>query len=186
MGMNMKSQNKGNILLVEADPEVRGEVTRILSREGYRVFEAADGHQALLLTEAIAHPIHLLLTDAALDGSPTGVDLAGHLLVLNRLLKVLYLSSYPTDLLIRHQLQKAFAAYISKPLEADILVAKVGTMMGKIRTESAMDAAEWKRESDLQRRARLIRMFPQGFTGRIFPHGKDGQIGCRPVNESVV
>ncbi|GEM_PF-2825111 len=186
MVANTKTRNEGNILLVEADPDVRGEVVRILSREGYRVFEAADGHQALLLTEALLHPIHLLLTDAALDGSPTGIDLAGHLLVLNRFLKVVYLSSYPRDIHIRHQLQEAFAAYLSKPVESDTLVAKVGAMMEKIRSESAMDAAEWKREADLERRARLMRIFPQGFTGRISPHGKGGQPEYRLVQDPVV
>jgi CheY-like chemotaxis protein len=181
-----KFQGKGNILLVETDAEVRERVSSVLVSAGYRVFEAGDGNEAFLISETINEQMHLLLTDAALDGGLNGVDLARHLLVLNRQLKVLYLSLYPDDISIRRQLQSAFPTYLAKPVESDRLLEKVAAMMEKIRIEAGSGAAAWKQEADLERQAKLTRMFPQGFTGRLFPHGKGGHPGCRPVGEPVV
>ncbi|HLJ17063.1 MAG TPA: response regulator [Bryobacteraceae bacterium] len=53
--------NPAAILIVDDDREVRSVLARMLEVGGYRVFEAANGKEAV--TEARKHPVDLLITD---------------------------------------------------------------------------------------------------------------------------
>ncbi len=122
---------KANILLVETDARLRDEVSEALTLEGYLVFAAADGHEAFILSEAIAHPIHLIITDVILDAHLNGVDLARHLHVFRPGLKVLYLSGVPADESIRLDLQAELDTYVSKPFQSQTLLEKTARLLGR-------------------------------------------------------
>jgi len=109
------------ILLVEDEDAVRGLVREILSRLGYRVLAAADGLEALALSERFAEPIHLLLTDVIMPGMD-GRELAERLLRTRPDTRILFMSGYaeppiPEDILLQ------------KPVTSDALARKVAEVL---------------------------------------------------------
>ncbi|TAJ09830.1 MAG: response regulator [Nitrospirae bacterium] len=62
------------ILLVDDEPAVRELIRVVLKMNGYRVFEAAGGEEALRLLDSFSEPIHLILTDVQMPGM-TGREL---------------------------------------------------------------------------------------------------------------
>ena len=56
------------VLLVDDEPSVRAITRRLLERAGYRVLEAADGHEALSIAEQRDLRLDLLLTDMVMPG----------------------------------------------------------------------------------------------------------------------
>lgn len=136
MRIKTKTRGKGNILLVERDPEIRAFVSRTLTREGYSVFECEDGYQAFLLSETLSQPLHLLLAEVFVGEDLSGVELARHLQVLRPGLCVLYLSTIPANPDLRRELQSMLDSYLSKPFGEEDLVSKVRALMEKSRTKA--------------------------------------------------
>ncbi|HKP95982.1 MAG TPA: response regulator [Fibrobacteria bacterium] len=136
MRIKEKFRGKGNILLVERDPELRAFIGLTLTREGYAVFETEDGYQAFLLSETLAQPLHLLLAEVLVGEGLSGVELARHLQVLRPGLSVLYLSTIPANPDLRRELQAMLDSYLSKPFTGEDLVAKVGILMEKSRAKA--------------------------------------------------
>ena len=58
----------GRILFVEDEDAVRGVAARLLRARGYEVIEASDGEEALLIAEANAGRIDLLISDVIMPG----------------------------------------------------------------------------------------------------------------------
>jgi PAS domain S-box-containing protein len=117
---------RGNetILLVEDDEGVRGLLCRILQDSGYNVRAAAGGREALRLCEREAGPVHLLVTDVVMP-EMGGRALAEQLLRLHPGLKVLYVSGYTDDAVIRHGVLEAEVHFLQKPFEPAALAQKV-------------------------------------------------------------
>ena len=65
------------VLLVDDDAEVRSVIKRRLLSIGFMLLEASDGDEAVELLEAIPD-ISIVLTDYAMPGTRSGLDLAGH------------------------------------------------------------------------------------------------------------
>jgi PAS domain S-box-containing protein len=82
------------ILVVEDDPDVRGNVVTMLSEMGYLVTEAGTGADALgMLMDGKAYD--LVFSDIALPGGYDGLDLAQEIIKLNRGIKVLLTTGVP-------------------------------------------------------------------------------------------
>ena len=64
----------GLTLLVEDDPELRGQIRNMLMAQSYLVIEAASVDEALVLLEQVPG-ISLILSDIKVEGDATGVDL---------------------------------------------------------------------------------------------------------------
>ncbi|MGH9662677.1 MAG: PAS domain S-box protein, partial [Bryobacteraceae bacterium] len=112
------------ILVVEDENGVRRMVRDMLRRLGYRILEAADGPAALKLVRDHSQPIHLLLTDVVMPGLD-GRELAESLMPLCGGLKVLYMSGYTDDAILRHGLQQIGMLFLAKPFTPDDLAQKV-------------------------------------------------------------
>jgi two-component system cell cycle sensor histidine kinase/response regulator CckA len=117
---------RGNetVLLVEDDDGVRALAHRILQDSGYNVLVAASGRGALGICEQQGGPIHLLVTDVVMP-EMGGRPLAEQLLGLHPELKVLYLSGYTDDAVIRHGVLEAEVNFLQKPFEPAALAQKV-------------------------------------------------------------
>jgi CheY-like chemotaxis protein len=112
------------ILLVEDELQVRTLVRSILQRAGYRVLEASDGGAALRISEDCATLIHLLLTDVVMPVLG-GREVAEHLMGTRQALKVLYMSGYTEDAIVRHGVLHSSMNYLQKPFTPDSVLRRV-------------------------------------------------------------
>jgi len=112
------------ILLAEDDETVRRMVSRALQACGYTVLEARHAAEALALSERYEQPIDLLVTDVVMP-QMSGRVLAERLTLLRPQLKVLFISGYMDDAVVRHGLLAAEVHFLPKPFSLSVLVAKV-------------------------------------------------------------
>ena len=80
------------ILVVEDEPVLRDMANMILQECGYKVLEAASGHEALSVWERHRDSIQLLLTDMVMPEGMTGKELAEKLTRAKPDLKVVFTS----------------------------------------------------------------------------------------------
>jgi signal transduction histidine kinase/CheY-like chemotaxis protein len=116
-----------DILVVEDQAAVRNVVREVLERQGYRVLEAPDGKTALDL--ATKHPaIHLVITDVVMP-QMGGRGLADALRTLRPTIKVLFMSGYTGDAVLRQGIRESALHYIEKPFDAASLARKVRAVL---------------------------------------------------------
>jgi two-component system cell cycle sensor histidine kinase/response regulator CckA len=116
------------ILLVEDEDQVRTVARGILRKSGYEVIEARSGEEALVLAERHGGPIQLLLSDVVMP-QMSGPDLAKQLARTRPQIKVLFMSGYTDDSVIRHGVLQADVAFLQKPITPDLLTRKVRAVM---------------------------------------------------------
>ncbi|HXF96089.1 MAG TPA: PAS domain S-box protein [Gemmatimonadales bacterium] len=116
------------VLLAEDEDAVRHLAQRALEREGYTVLAAPDAAGALQAAEGRQAPIHLLVTDVVMPGMG-GRELAQRLLAQRPGLRVLYISGYPGDAVVRRGAISPDAAFLQKPFMPEELVRKVREML---------------------------------------------------------
>jgi PAS domain S-box-containing protein len=112
------------ILLVEDDESVRELVRSFLQAGGYAVLTVRDTDAALQICEQRQSPIRLLITDVVMPGM-SGRDLAERLTAVNPSTKVLYMSGYTDDAVVRHGVLEPGITFLQKPFSADALLRKV-------------------------------------------------------------
>ncbi len=112
------------VLLAEDEEDVRDLARRMLEAKGYAVLEAADGERALAVARAHAQPIHLLLTDVVMPVMG-GRDLAAALLGDRPGIRVLFMSGYTDDAVVRHGVVDLEAGFLQKPFGSADLLRKV-------------------------------------------------------------
>jgi two-component system, cell cycle sensor histidine kinase and response regulator CckA len=117
-------QGDETVLLVEDEDGVRELVWKILTEHGHTVLEARHGRDALTVAADYAHPIHLLLSDVVMPEMGAG-ELADQLLAQRPDLKVLYISGYTSDEVVRRGISRKDAAFIQKPFTTEELMRKV-------------------------------------------------------------
>jgi CheY-like chemotaxis protein len=112
------------LLLVEDDLAVRKLSRRILERAGYKVLEADSGREALELARHATGAIPLVVTDLVMPDM-SGTELAAELAVLYPEIRVLFMSGYTDDAVVRHGLLAAGRAFLQKPFTPDSFTRKV-------------------------------------------------------------
>jgi signal transduction histidine kinase/ActR/RegA family two-component response regulator len=112
------------VLLVEDQDDVRGVAKHILVRHGYHVLEARNGDEAMSACEQYRGVIDLLLTDVVMPHI-NGRELANRLLKMRPGMKVLYMSGYTENAVIRHGVLDAGIEYLQKPFLPEQLVRRV-------------------------------------------------------------
>ena len=112
------------ILLVEDDDQVRTVARGILSRSGYHVIEARNAGEALLHSEKHPGMIHLLLSDVVMP-QMSGPELAKRLAKARPDMKVLCMSGYTDDSIVRHGVLEARIAFLQKPITPQTLTTRV-------------------------------------------------------------
>lgn len=112
------------VLIVEDEESVRHLATLILQSHGYQVLSATDGEDALHVLEGFEGTIDVLVTDVVMPNMD-GRDLAERLRKMIPDLKVLYVSGYTDDAVVRHGLLQKEVAFLQKPYSSVSLTRKV-------------------------------------------------------------
>ncbi|MDB5340715.1 MAG: Blue-light-activated protein [Planctomycetaceae bacterium] len=126
LGLSPKAKPRGNetVLLVEDEDALRALTRHILERSGYTVLEAREGSEAVRIAEQRRGQIDLLLTDVVMPRMG-GREVAARLTGLYPELKVLFLSGYTDDAVVRHGILHAEVAFLQKPFSPASLATKV-------------------------------------------------------------
>jgi two-component system cell cycle sensor histidine kinase/response regulator CckA len=103
-------RGKETILLVEDEEQVRAVVLGILRRQGYHVIQAQNAGEALLVCESHSGKIDLLLTDVVMP-QMSGPSLAKRLVLARPDTRVLCMSGYTDDSIVRHGLLETAASH---------------------------------------------------------------------------
>jgi CheY-like chemotaxis protein len=112
------------VLVVEDEAGVRSLVCQALAAYGYKVLEAAGAARALKISKQHTQPIDLLLTDVVMPRT-SGKELAKRLSSLHPETKVLYMSGYTDDAVVRLGLSEGGTPFLQKPFGPDALLLKV-------------------------------------------------------------
>jgi CheY-like chemotaxis protein len=112
------------ILLVEDEERVRAVARTVLARCGYRVIEASGPVDAIRLSDAHAGRIDLLLSDVVMPRM-NGLELARRLAGNRPDMKILCMSGYTDDTVVRHGVLGSDVPYLQKPLTPEHLARKV-------------------------------------------------------------
>ena len=103
------------ILVVEDERDLREIVTRTLNLNGYRVFQAVDGQNALQIWAEYKKEINLLFTDIIMPGGLNGRELADRLWAERPELKVIFSSGYGAEALGKNFKLNPKLNYLQKP-----------------------------------------------------------------------
>lgn len=112
------------LLVVEDEESVRRLAVLSLREHGYRVVEAGNGAEALRVLAGHEGDIDLVVTDVVMPVMG-GRQLIEALKPLRADMKVLYVSGYTDDAVIRHGVQRADVAFLQKPYTPIALAEKV-------------------------------------------------------------
>ena len=112
------------ILLVEDETAVRAAARRILTNNGYRVFESQSPTDAIALCAEHSRTIDLVLTDVVMP-EMSGMDLVIRLHESRPGLPVLYMSGYPQDVIAHQGLVNGDMHLLEKPFTRNALLRAV-------------------------------------------------------------
>ena len=112
------------ILLVEDETAVRKLVERVLKSCGYNVLAAEDCDHALRLAADPEGGVDLVLTDVVMPAM-SGRELVEALQADRPTLRVLYMSGYTDDEIMRRGLHDPSTSFIQKPFTAESLAVQV-------------------------------------------------------------
>jgi two-component system, cell cycle sensor histidine kinase and response regulator CckA len=116
------------ILLVDDGNALREVIQRVLEDFGYRVLVARNGEDALTVAEQHGEAIDILLTDVVMP-QLGGRELATRLWHDRPDLRVLFMSGYTEDSVVRPALRRPGVGFIGKPFRPDILAKRVRELL---------------------------------------------------------
>jgi CheY-like chemotaxis protein len=111
-------------LLVEDEVGLRGLLHQVLDDCGYSVSAAASGVKALQLAQEHPDTFDLIVTDVVMPGM-SGRQMVEQLVARYPKVKVIYMSGYTDDAVIRHGILHEQVPYLQKPFSPAALARKV-------------------------------------------------------------
>jgi CheY-like chemotaxis protein len=112
------------VLIVEDDAPIRRVIARQLRGLGYQVLEAADGREACHHAEEHVESIHLVICDVMMPGM-LGPEVAERLKVVHVEARILFVSGYSIDELVRLGVDPSAVNVLKKPFSALELAERV-------------------------------------------------------------
>jgi len=131
-----KPTGRETILLVDDEKSLRKLGKRVLTEAGYHVLEASDGAMALRVAAEQVGEIDLVLTDVEM---PTlgGRGMVDELHELSPGLRVLFMSGYTDNEILRRGIRTSETDFLQKPFTAESLCAAVRAVLSKPSTTTA-------------------------------------------------
>lgn len=123
--------SKDKILVVDDQPSVRFGLRSLLQTEGYRVFEAETGQQAL--SAVTENAPQLILLDLRLPDID-GLELLPHLKAIDDDVPVIILTANGTIDTAIHALKQGAENFLTKPFDADSLLILIAKTLEQSRT----------------------------------------------------
>jgi len=118
------AKGRGTVLVVEDEQAVRQVVAASLRASGYKVLEARSGEEAMHRLRRHEGPLRLVLTDLVMPGMD-GREVADSVRTLHPEVKVVFMSGYTSDVLLRHGLSRMKGSFLRKPFTLEALTQKV-------------------------------------------------------------
>ena len=112
------------LLIVEDEPAVRSTLSRILTRLGYAVLEAGHGGEAMRISAEHAGSIDLVISDVMMP-EMSGREFSDRFSVARPRSRVLFMSGYTDDEVVRMGLISGTHSFIEKPFTVEQITAKV-------------------------------------------------------------
>jgi PAS domain S-box-containing protein len=128
IAQEMTARGTETVLMVDDDDALRELIHEILELEGYTVLAARDGREALAVCARHEGKVDLLITDVVMP-ELSGRELAERLTAKRAGMKVLYMSGYTDDAVVRHGVLEAEASFLQKPFTPDALARKVRAVL---------------------------------------------------------
>ena len=120
------------VLIVEDEPALRGIVTMMLEKLGYRTREASNGAEALALVERQGLRPDLVLTDVVMP-EMSGTVLAENLRKHMPSLKVVYMSGYADETVLGHGVVGERVDFLRKPFSMADVAGRLEAVFGPTR-----------------------------------------------------
>jgi len=112
------------ILVVEDQPEVREFTATVLETCGYQVIRAEGAIAALTICQRHPGTIDLVLTDVVMP-NVSGRELADELEKVQPGIRILFMSGYTDDTMVRHGVSRTGGHFIQKPFTPRALALKI-------------------------------------------------------------
>jgi two-component system cell cycle sensor histidine kinase/response regulator CckA len=116
------------ILLAEDDDALRSLGARVLGAFGYNVLVARTGRDALRIVAEHRGPIDLVATDVVMP-EMSGSQLVEKVLKARPGIRVLFMSGYTDDEVMRRGVIDGATAFLQKPFTPDMLANKVRAVL---------------------------------------------------------
>jgi two-component system cell cycle sensor histidine kinase/response regulator CckA len=119
----------GTVLVLEDDPALCQMIGEVLEDAGYTVLKRQSPEEALEAAVGHPGPIHLVLSDMVMPRM-SGAEAVERLTAIRPRIKVLYMSGYTDDAVVRHAGYDLATSFIEKPFTADALLRHVRELLG--------------------------------------------------------
>ena len=134
--LNKNLRGEETILVVEDEKSLRSMICKMLRANGYKVMEAADGAQALKVSEGYDGEIDLLLTDVVMPGM-SGKDLADLITDQRPGIAVLFMSGYTDNEIVHQGVLFPGTYFIQKPFTPESLGKKIRETLKAFKKKKA-------------------------------------------------
>nr|WP_313513415.1 ATP-binding protein [Pseudomonas sp.] len=116
------------ILVIDDEPILRMLIVEILQDQGYNVLQAPDGPAGLGVIQT-GTPIDLLITDVGLPGGLNGRQVADAARQLRPGLKVLFITGYAENAVIRSGQLDPGMQVLTKPFAMDVFITRISSFL---------------------------------------------------------
>jgi CheY-like chemotaxis protein len=120
------------VLVVEDEDSVRALAAEVLGMAGYHVLQAPDGKAAMKLVANYKDPIHIMVTDVVMPGM-TGRELSEVFEEVRPEIKVLFVSGFTDDEILREGAMTRTFSFLQKPFSPVQLARKVREVLDLTR-----------------------------------------------------
>jgi AmiR/NasT family two-component response regulator len=123
----METKARPTILVVDDDRLVRVTIVSGLREQGYTVFEAESGEEAMVL--ALSQPVDLALLDIRMEGL-SGIELAQQLRT-HTSVPVMFLTAHGDADLVNEAIEQGALGYMVKPVDLPQLLPAIATALAR-------------------------------------------------------